>query len=251
MDKNLYRTSSIPRTACILLTFIVLVTCGKDSPTNPKPVNPPKPPPTTPPTQPPPARIPSRLTISPSSILFTAVGQTKQLTVKVYDQNNATMSDFPIIWSDTGWGVVSVNATGLVRALRSGVDRITARARSSDVSASIEATVSQTPVAMRIAPAETTLTAIGDTTRIVATVEDENGQPVVGAPVTWASSDEAVVTVNDQGRVTAIDNGMVRIAARSGDFSGNANVTVSQAVHHIEIEPGRDDRFSCLVKAYN
>ena len=72
-----------------------------------------------------------------------------------------------------------------------------------------------------------TLTAIGQTVQLAATVFDQRNQTVVNAVVTWTSSDSTVTTVSDQGLVTAVKNGTASITARSGNASASIAVTVS------------------------
>ena len=72
----------------------------------------------------------------------------------------------------------------------------------------------------------------------MATVLDQNEQPVEIAMVTWESSDEAVATVSAQGQVTAVGNGVAGITARSGTAVESVPVRVMQSASSIVIEPG-------------
>ncbi len=66
---------------------------------------------------------------------------------------------------------------------------------------------------------------------------DENRQPVEDAVVTWQSGDETVATVNDQGLVTAVGNGMAEVTARSGSAEASVPVSVMQSATSLSIEP--------------
>ena len=199
--------------------FAILSTCGKDSPTKPEP-------PATPQSVTPAA---TRIEISPSSATLTSLGRTVQLTAKVVDQNNNTMTGAAVIWTSTDTGVVTVTVQGLVTAVKNGVVRITAR--SGSASASVDVKVMQAAGRIVIAPEAATLMSIGETVQLTARVLDQNGQPVADALVTWASSDEAVATVSAQGLVTAVSNGVARITASitesSRSVSNSIEVTVS------------------------
>ena len=60
-----------------------------------------------------------------------------------------------------------------------------------------------------------------------ATPVDGNGSPLVGRPVTWASSDEGIVTVGSTGIATGITpGGPVTISATSEGVSERRDVTV-------------------------
>jgi hypothetical protein len=70
----------------------------------------------------------------------------------------------------------------------------------------------------------------GETVQLTAQVVDENGDTVVGARVTWESSDASVASVSSSGLVTGESPGGARVTATatSGgvDVSGNSLVTV-------------------------
>ena len=75
-----------------------------------------------------------------------------------------------------------------------------------------------------------TLTALGQTAQLTATVNDQNNSPITGATVSWSSSNMSVASVSSGGLVTAVSNGTVRITARSGNVSNGITVTVSAPV---------------------
>ena len=64
---------------------------------------------------------------------------------------------------------------------------------------------------------------INDNATLTATVLPENA---TDKTVTWSSSDEAVVTVDDAGNVTAIAPGTATVTATAGSFSATCEVTV-------------------------
>ncbi|MXY97032.1 MAG: hypothetical protein F4Z29_04610, partial [Gemmatimonadetes bacterium] len=133
------------------LALLVIATCGKDSPTKPTPPQPP----TTPPVQP----VPTRIMITPATVMLTAIGQTGQLTVSVLDQNGQPIASASVLWSSSNAAVATVSAQGLVTAVMNGSARITAKA--GNASASVIVTVVQSAVRIVITPAEATLMAIG------------------------------------------------------------------------------------------
>ena len=211
-------------------TLIALTAaCGKDSPTTPTPTAPPQPP------TPPPTPVATRITITPASATLTAIGQTVQLTAQVFDQNNNVMSGASVTWTSADPRIVSVNSGGLATAVTYGIIRITAR--SGGVSQAVEIKVVQTAARIAIEPREATLTAIGETVQLTATVQDQNGQTIAGANVTWRSSETGVARVNANGLVTAVNNGTARITARSGSTEQGITVTVMQTPVSMVIEP--------------
>ena len=219
----------IPVSACVLTVF--LTTCGKDSPTSPEP---PEPPPPAPP-------VATRIEITPSSPRLSSIGQTVQLTARVFDQNNTPMNTATAAWSSNEPGVATVSAAGLVTAVGNGVARITAR--SGSASAGVDVRVMQVAGSIVIEPGEATLISLGATVQLSAMVLDENGQPVAAAVVSWQSSDAGVATVSAEGLVTAVGNGVTRITARSDSVSASINVSVEA----LQPSPDRD----VLVALYN
>ena len=214
-------------TVIACLGFLLLSTCGKDSPTKPQAPEP------TPPPPPPP--VATRVEISPSSVTLNSVGQTAPLTARVFDQNNAVLSGAAVVWSSNLPGVATVNVQGLVTAVMNGTAQITAR--SGSASSSVPVTVSQSATRIVIEPSSSSLMALGETVQLEASVLDQNGQPVAGAEVTWSSSDATVATVSGQGLVTAVGNGSVTITMRSGSASASVPVSVMQSAGSVVIEP--------------
>ena len=215
-------TNILLGTTVILSTVVILTTCGKDSPTKPEPI-----PPVTP--------VATRIDITPSSATFNSIGQTVQLSARVFDQNNNIMNSATVAWSSSDEAVATVSAQGLVTAVRNGTARITAT--SGSATRSIDVTVMQSAGSIVIAPQTATLMSIGATVQLTATVLDQNGQAVADAAVAWSSSDEAVATVSAQGLVTAVRNGTARITATSGSATRSIDVTVMQSAGSIVIAP--------------
>ena len=224
--KRLSRTSSSCFAAVFLIASCVfLTTCGKDSPTKP----------TEPEPLAPPAPVPTRITVTPSSVTLNSVGQTVPLTVEVFDQNNAVLGSATVSWSSGHPAVATVSSQGLVTAVSNGTATITARSGSASATAAV--TVMQSAGRIVIEPSSATLVSLGETVQLTASVLDDNGQPVSGAVVSWQSSDEGVATVNSLGLVTAVSNGTATITARSGDASSTVAITVMQSAGRIVLEP--------------
>ena len=207
------------------LTILVLVTCGKDSATNPDPPSPPTPPPV--------QLVPTSIVITPSASTLTSIGQTVRLTAVVHDQNGQPMPGANVTWSSGNGSVATVNAQGLVTAVGNGSTQITAR--SGNATASVAVTVAQSATHISVMPESATLMSIGATIQLAATVLDQNDQPVSGAVVTWTSSDESVATVSAQGLVTAVGNGSAMITARTESISITIPITVEDTSQDREV----------------
>ena len=164
------------------------------------------------------------IVITPQNATLMSVGETVQLTAVVLDQNGQPVAGAVVTWQSSQEGVAIVSNSGLVTAVMNGTVQITATALSASASAEVQ--VMQSAGSIVITPEMATLMSIGETVQLVATVLDQNGQPVSGAVVNWSSSDENVAVVDDHGLVSALKNGTVIVTARAGNASANANITV-------------------------
>ncbi|MCY3555615.1 MAG: Ig-like domain-containing protein [Gemmatimonadetes bacterium] len=210
----------------VFLSLLVLSSCGKDGPTRPdgSPVSSPAPAPT-----------PARISITPSSVSLTEIGETARLSATVYSNDSAVLSGAVLSWASSNANVAVVDNGGLVTAVSYGTAQVTAR--SGNASQSVQVTVIQEASRIVIEPAMATLMSLGQTLQMTAAVFDKNEQPVKDAEVAWQSSSEGVATVDDGGLVTAVSNGTALISARSGSASQTVQVTVMQEAGRIVIEP--------------
>ncbi len=74
------------------------------------------------------------------------------------------------------------------------------------------------------------LSALGQTQQLTATVQDQNGDPLPNATVTWSSNATGVATVSAAGLVAAVSNGSATVRATSGSLTFDVTVTVAQVV---------------------
>ncbi|WP_420461974.1 leucine-rich repeat domain-containing protein [Candidatus Palauibacter sp.] len=86
-----------------------------------------------------------------------------------------------------------------------------------------------TPSRVTIEPEQIVVVA-GDTVRLRGRVLDERSRIISDAPLTWASSDPAVATVDASGLVTGISEGHASITATSGPV----NASAPAAVHSLD-----------------
>lgn len=101
----------------------------------------------------------------------------------------------------------------------------------------LQLTIIGSPATISIIPSAATLTAIGMTVQLSATVKDQKNQFVPGATVNWSSTNPSVASVNLQGLVTSQGNGTAVIRATTGAKSLSAVITVAQLATTIEIAP--------------
>ena len=210
--------------ASAALVACAALACGGDDSPGPGPV-------------PPPAPVATTVEVAPATAELTALGQTVQLSATVRDQNGGVMSGASVNWTSGDPAVATVDAAGLVTAVATGTAAINATSGSASGTASV--TVSQASAAVVVTPQSATLSAIGDTARFAAEVQDANGNAIAGAAVSWASADAAVATVDQTGLVTAVAPGTAAIEATSGTASGSGTVAVMQEAATLTVAPGR------------
>lgn len=207
---------------------------------------------------------PTTLSLTPSTISFTALGQTQQVSASVRDQDGQVMAGAGLSWTSSAPSVASVSSAGLVTAAGNGT--ATVRATAGSASASVSVTVQQEASVVEVTPATATLSAIDETVQLAASAEDANGHAVSGASFTWSSSDEECATVDETGLVTAKGDGTVTVTASAGSASssqagrshgpnpgsfplstpqsshgsasGSATITIQQSVAAIKVAPG-------------
>ncbi len=133
----------------------------------------------------------------------------------------ATTTDSTVVWMSEDDKIASVDANGIITALSVGVVKI--KAICGDVTAYCEVTVVPTPAErIEITPNPAEIK-INETLSLTAIVIPESATQ---KNVTWASSDESIVTVNASGTITGIAAGEAIITATNGEVSADCKVTV-------------------------
>jgi len=134
-------------------------------------------------------------------------------------------TDKTITWASSDEAVATVNAEGKVTAVALGEATVTATC--GEVSTYCTVTVVATPAESITISQETATLKVGETVELTATVMPEDA---TDKTVSWTSSDEAVATVDAEGKVTAVALGEAEITATAADGSGisaNCLVTVN------------------------
>ena len=191
----------------------------------------------------------ARVTVSPASLTFTALGDTKKVTVTIVDENgdedeHATFSAFSI-FSGGGIATKKVDDGLEITAEGRGSGKITVSSPGK-ASAIIFVTVYQNAATVTVSPDSVNLQVDGTAT-LRASAMDANGHDVRvagsgngGVVVHWETSDSEVATVDGSGdlagsntgataTVTAVAAGMATITGRLGGsaISSTATITVT------------------------
>lgn len=88
-----------------------------------------------------------------------------------------------------------------------------------------------------VSPTQGTLVSIDETVALQATARNQTGG-TMSATFTWSSSAQDVVAVDGDGVATAVANGSATITATAGGESGQATLTVAQALDALEVVEG-------------
>ena len=128
-----------------------------------------------------------------------------------------------VVWESGNTAVATVDANGKVSPVAEGTAVITATAKGTDKSATCTITVTYKDVeSVTVSPSTMSLY-IGEKGSLTATVQPEYAKDKT---VTWASADESIATVSQNGQVTAVAIGTVEITATAGQKTGKCTVNV-------------------------
>ncbi len=150
----------------------------------------------------------------------------------IVDPVNATV---PVIWTSSDENVVTVDETGKVVAVKPGKGVITATAKTA--TGTTEATCAVDVKAKEINAKSITLNykeanlTEGETLLLEAIIDPVNAT----VPVMWTSSDKAVATVDEVGKVVAVKPGKAVITATAKTATGTTEATCAVEVKAKEI----------------
>lgn len=142
-------------------------------------------------------------------------GDSLQLSAEVLPQDVGNKS---CGWSSSDTGVVRVSDTGLVEAVGEGTATVEVLTLNGRYTASCEITVKKRVMAQEIllSPLEIKL-GVGQKTKLTATIMPED---VTDDRISWSSSEESIVSVEEDGTVHALREGSANIVAMAEDGSG-------------------------------
>ncbi len=145
-------------------------------------------------------------------IQFTAFGETRALTADPVDRNGFPVPGATVQWNSSDDGVLTVDASGTVRAV--GIGEAEIEAVSNAIRARVLGRVTQLPRTIRVSKETLAFKSLGATAQLTAFVVDSEGVQVPGVLLRWSSSDVEVVTVDQTGKVRAERVGSARLTVR-------------------------------------
>ncbi len=169
----------------------------------------------------------ANVSVVPSSVPIIEVNQVtlskKSMRMKVGESETLQATISPkdatyrtLIWSSSNSSIVTVNESGKIVAIREGTATITVKSsngKSDSIAVTVGKSSSHNVDVTSISLSKNNITLeIGQTETITATVNPKNA--TVQA-LTWTSSNPAVATVTDGGKIKAVQAGTTIVTARS------------------------------------
>lgn len=210
----------------VLLAASFAAACSSDA-TAPSDPQPPGPPPA------PSVASVASVAVAPATATLT-IGDTVHLTATPKDSAGHPLAGRTITWSSSDTSVATVDASGLVTTHASGTATITATAEGHAGKATL--TVNVAPVAQVVVSPPSGMVILGNALELATTVIDARGDTLTDRPITWASSDTTIATVDTAGVVTPHFADTVTITATVDGQSGTAALRV--VLRYTELQVG-------------
>lgn len=165
----------------------------------------------------------SGVTMTPSTYTFSTLGDTKQLETTVAP---TTASNKAVSYVSSYPDVAKVSNTGLVTSVDNGTTTITVTTDDGAKTAESVIDVTIPVTGINMTPLTATLTSVGATQQLTASVIPDNARR---KDISYTTSAEGVATVSPTGLITAVANGTANITATTSDggFSKVCVVTVN------------------------
>lgn len=182
------------------------------------------------------SRKPASVQVTPGKVVLYGVERGQRLTARLFDQKGQPIEDAPkATWLSSRPDVANVDEGGRVVSKSAGNAAITV---------AFDGVTAEVPVevidvaSIEVSPGQATLVGPAGTELPVGGVVKSSKGEAVPLPITWASSDEKVVTVSAQGVVRSAGNGSATVTARVGELQGASEVTVLvQEIARLEVRP--------------
>jgi len=181
-------------------------------------------------------QVATSLTMSATLDTLRSVGDTRDYSASATDARGNDITD-GFTWASTNGSVASISGSSdaeTATAVSNGSTTI--RVAHSGFEAEATLVVNQQVASVSVTPGTVSLLETF-TSQLAGAALDARGNAVAGVSVTWASSDEAVASVNASGAVTAQAAGDATITASAEGQDGTADVTVTAVSFSTHVQP--------------
>lgn len=167
-----------------------------------------------------------------------AIGSTERATATVLPSNATNNS---ILWKSNNAAVARVDSSGLITAVGVGTTDIVAIASDNAKMATMRVVVTPIKVQSVKMDKKNILLEVGNTDRIVATISPNDA---TNRKITWSSSNNAIVAVDQNGNLYAKSTGLAVIAAitEDGNKTATANIVVDATEAPVIDRPDEEER---------
>lgn len=163
-----------------------------------------------------------RIEVKPASVALSEAGQVVGLSARGLTADGEQVEEVRFEFSTSDAAVATVDATGKVKAVKSGSASITVKSGEMSARAPVEVSI---PSSISVKGAPFTLTGVGSQVVLVAEVQDDAGRMVKEAKLEYATADANVVEVTGN-QLVARGPGTASVTVTSGKLSQGFEVTV-------------------------
>jgi uncharacterized protein YjdB len=173
---------------------------------------------------------PEKIEVLPKPAMITTKAVPLQLKATVKDSAGKVLSDVKVSYQALTPTILTVDATGKVRATHSGAGAVMVKAGKVEQKVEISVVI---PGKIKIDPHNPTLN-LGLKKNIKATLYNDRDKPMLAASkVIWSSSDPTVVSIDADGMIKTIKEGKATITAKAAGIQGTTVITVQ----HEKMQP--------------
>ena len=166
---------------------------------------------------------PVSIAVTPPTAKLEKAGATQGLSATGIDADG---NKLPVqaTWASSDAKVATVDASGKVTGVGSGVATITATQETVKGAAAITVEIAS---AIKLDPSDVKIAKTEDKPKVTATVVNEKGVVLNGKPVTYSIADTTIATVDPTGVVSGIKDGATMLTATSGALKAEAKIEVA------------------------
>ena len=169
------------------------------------------------------------VTIMDAMPVMLEIGDTHQLMAVARTSEGIMIGGVTFEWSSDDNEVATVDSTGLITAVATGMADITAMA-DEITSDPVSVTVAEPPPDVDRVSVEpmTASIEVGEMQQFTATAYDADNMEIMGKTFTWETNSTTVATIDAMGFATGVGGGSTTITATVDDVSGTARLTVNE-----------------------